>query len=181
MHVAVRAFCIVSVGVASSFGTVQAQAGGPTTSVATEYLMTAFVPLDPPRVVDSNLLIFNVKPGGKVTGKVDGTIMAPSADWIRIMPSGVWRMDARETIETDDKQLIYVTFNGVINCSKDTMDRFNKGDVVKSEDCYFVMSPTFETKSEKYSWLNDVQTVAKMIEAKSGDGSHVTYDIFIVK
>lgn len=44
---------------------------------------------------------------------------------------------------------------------------------------YFITSPTFETKSEKYGWLNGVQAVGKALELKRGD--HVTYEIFAVK
>ena len=41
-------------------------------------------------------------------------------------------------------------------CDKETTDRFRKGEAIKVDDCYLISAPTFETKSEKYSWLNDV-------------------------
>jgi hypothetical protein len=37
--------------------------------------------------------------------------------------------------------------------------------VLKVDDCYLISAPTFETKSEKYSWLNDVQAIGKMAQA----------------
>jgi hypothetical protein len=39
--------------------------------------------------------------------------------------------------------------------------------------------PTFQTKSEKYSWLNDVVAMGKMVEYQPGE--HLIYDLFVVK
>ena len=39
-------------------------------------------------------------------------------------------------------------------------------------------APTFETKSEKYGWINAVQAVGKMTSLKFGD--HLDYDVFAV-
>jgi len=38
---------------------------GPTTSVSTEYLMTLYAPVDPPKAVDSTLVIYNVRVGSR--------------------------------------------------------------------------------------------------------------------
>jgi Protein of unknown function (DUF3237) len=50
-----------------------------------------------------------------------------------------------------------------------------------ANDEYFIISPTFETTSKKYAWLNDVVAIGKIVSHKMGEGSHVTYDIFIVR
>jgi hypothetical protein len=44
-----------------------------------------------------------------------------------------------------------------------------------------MLAPTFETKSEKYKWLNEVQTVGKMIEFQRINDPHVAYDIFALR
>jgi hypothetical protein len=75
------------------------------------------------------------------------------------LKQGTLRLDVRGTIKTDDGEHIYTSYNGVIQCSKEQMDRLNKGEEMKTEDCYFLTAPTFETKSEKYGWLNGLQTV----------------------
>jgi Protein of unknown function (DUF3237) len=36
------------------------------------------------------------------------------ADWLRVMPSGFNRLDVRLTNRTDDGQLIFMTYCGVI-------------------------------------------------------------------
>jgi len=156
-------------------------AGGPTTSLQTEFLMTLYVSLDPPQIADANLLIFNV-PTGSVEGpRIKGKILPPSADWLRIMPGGVSRLDVRTTIQTDDGELIFISYNGARLCPKDIQEKFVKGEVLKADECYFVTAPTFETKSEKYAWLNAIQAIGKMVEQKRGEGSYIKYDIFAVK
>ena len=57
-------------------------AGGPETSIQTEYLMTAHAPLDAPQAIDQSLLVFNVQPGGWVEGpRIKGKLLAPGADF----------------------------------------------------------------------------------------------------
>ena len=160
----------------------QASAGaeGPATAIQTEYLMTIHAPLAPVQVVDQSLRIFNVSAGGWVEGpRIKGKILGPSADWLRAMPSGVARLDVRTTIQTDDGELIFTSYNGLIYGSKEQMDRLNAGEELKAGDCYFITAPTFETKSEKYGWMNVVQAVGKMRSFKVGD--HIDYDIFVLK
>ena len=159
-----------------------ASAAGPEATIQTEYLMTLHAPLDPPQAIDQGLLIFNVQQGGWFEGaRLKGKLLAPGADWLRVMPSGVMRLDVRATIQTDDGELIYVSYGGAIQCSKEQADRLNSGQQLKAGDCYFVTAPTFQTRSEKYGWLNGLQAVGKMISLKVGEGGHVRYDIFAVK
>jgi hypothetical protein len=160
---------------------IPAGAGGPTASVQTEYLMSMHAPLAPPLTVDQSLLVIGVPAtGGWVEGpRIKGKLVGPGGDWLRVMPSGILRLDVRATIQTDDNELIFTSYNGVIQCSKEQMDRFNAGEELKVADCHFITAPTYETKSEKYSWMNGVQAVGKMISLKGGD--HIDYDIFAVK
>ena len=86
-----------------------------TTRIETEYVMTYLAPLDTPIAVDDSLQIFNVKPGGWVKGpRINGTFVAPGGDWLRTMPSGVFRLDVRGSIRKDDGAEIYFSYNGVI-------------------------------------------------------------------
>jgi hypothetical protein len=151
----------------------------PTTSIQTEYLMTLRGSLEPAQVIDSSRVAVNV-PGGVVEGpRIKGKILPPAGDWGYILPSGVFRLDVRATIQTDDGEIIYISYNGIWQRSKEVNDKFNNGETITSADCYFFSAPTFQTKSEKYGWLNAVQAVGKMVEIKRGD--HITYDIFVVK
>ena len=170
---------LVSVGA----GSASLQAAAQSTQVRTEYLMTYLAPLDPPTVIDGGLQIFNVRPGGWVKGpQINGAYVAPSGDWLRTMPSGVFRLDVRGTIRTDDGADIYVSYNGTIQHSKESVERLMKGEVLSDKDVpYFVTAPTFQTLSPKYAWLNGVQAVGKMVELKMGEGGYVKYDVFVVR
>lgn len=151
-----------------------------TTQISTEYLMTIYAPLEPGQEVDPTLYIYNVGPGGWVKGpKINGTLVAPSGDWFRVMPSGVSRLDVRATIKTDDGALIYLTYNGIFKDSKETEQRANKGEVLTSKDLYFIIAPTMQTASKKYDWLNGVQCIGKMVSYKSD--SYGKYDIFAIR
>jgi Protein of unknown function (DUF3237) len=151
------------------------------TSVSTEYLMTVYIQKDPALAAASTLAISRDQTGGWIRGKVSGRIVDPSADWVTIVPSNAMRLrlDARVTIETDEHETIYMSYNGRMNCDKENADRFRKGEPIKADECYLVSAPTFQTKSEKYSWLNDVQAIGKMVEYKNED--HLIYDLFVVK
>lgn len=171
--------------VVTAFATLGAwtlRADAQTSKVTTEYLMTYFAPLER-YAIDSSNVVVNVRPGGWVKGpRVNGKIIPPGGDWLRIMPSGVTRLDVRLLIETDDGAHIYMTYNGVSVLSKEATDALDRGEVVTDKTAgYFVTAPTFQTSSEKYSWLNKVQAVGKMVELKRGDGYYIKYDVFIVR
>ena len=153
-----------------------------TTQIATEYLMTLYAPLNAPQGIDNSLLVYNVRDGGWIKGpKVNGILLSPAADWLRVMPGGNLRLDVRGTFKTDDGALVYITYNGVISHSKESSDRLAKGEVLTAKDLYFITAPTMQTSSEKYAWLNHVQCVGKVVEVKGGQNPFVKYDIFIVR
>ena len=153
-----------------------------TTSIKSEYIMTLTAQLDAPHVVNDKLFIYNV-PSGTVAGpKLKGKVIQPTADWLALMPSGNFRLDVRLTILTDDNQYVYMTYNGVIKPNEAADKKFDEGkEVIKADEQYFMTAPTFQTASPKYAWLNDVQTVGKMIEVIGGTESYVKYDIFAVR
>ncbi len=149
----------------------------PSVSIETEYLGTVEVQLDAGQVVGP-VVIVNV-PGGTLKGpKINGTLIAPSGDWLSVMPDGSLRLDVRSSVKTDDGELILVAFNGVIAPNKDATERFNKGEVITSKDEYFIFAPRFTTASKKYDWLNKVQAVGKMVSFQKGK---LKYDLFLVR
>ncbi|WP_461480886.1 DUF3237 domain-containing protein [Porticoccus sp.] len=155
----------------------------PSTTIATEYLMTYVAPLDPPLAIDDGMMIVNVRPGGWVKGpQISGKFVAPGADWLRIMPSGVFRLDVRGLIETDDGAHIFISYNGIIKNSEQSAARLNNGELLTDRDIpYFIAAPTFQTASEKYAWLNDIQAINKMTEIQFGPEGYVKYDVFLIR
>jgi len=151
-----------------------------TAQIKTEYLMTLHADLEAPQAIDAATLIFNVK-GGWVEGpRIKGKLLAPGADWLQILPSGVWRLDVRATIATDDDQMIFTSYNGIISFPEATGAKMASGSAITQADVsYFVTAPTFRTASEKYSWLNRVQAVGKMVQLSTDPANTlVRYDIF---
>ena len=152
------------------------------TEISTEYLMTLYAPLDTPQAIDDALLVFNVSDGGWVKGpNIKGKLRAPGADWLQVLPDGTLKLDVRLTIETDDGALIYITYNGVARHTDESLAKNQSGESITSSEMYFVTAPTMRTSSEKYGWLNHVQCIGKMTRLKSGEGSFVEYDIFVVR
>jgi hypothetical protein len=153
------------------------------TKISTEYLMTIVVPTER-KAIDPTLTIVNVLPGGTFKGPgIQGKIIAPSGDWLRTMPSGALRQEAKLTLETDDGAFIYMSYVGVVAMSKEAGEALARGEIVTDKSVpYFINTPLFQTSSEKYSWLNKVQTVGKMVELKRTPAeAYVKYDIFVLR
>jgi len=149
-----------------------------------EYLMTYEAELELPQVINDSLYIYTCKPGGWARGPgINGSFTGGPCDWPRIMPSGVARLDVRATLKTDDGELIYITYNGIIKHSEKSYEKLVNGARITPEDgIYFITAPTFQTSSEKYGWLNGVQAVGKMIEVQvSSERSYVRYDVYVVR
>lgn len=153
------------------------------TEITTEYLMRMSAPIDPPQQIDNTLMIINVLAGEENWFKgpnIKGKVIAPAGDWMHVMPDKDknLRLDGRATLETDDGALIYMSYNGVLYQSKESFDRWMKGETLTSKDVlYFITAPTFRTSSDKYALLNHVQCVSKLVKW----GNPMIYDVFIVR
>ncbi len=166
-----------------SFIAFPAVAQAQSTQIRTEYLMTIVVPTER-KSIDPTLTIVNVLSGGTFNGAgIQGKIIAPSGDWLRTMPSGALRQEAKLTLETDDGAFIYMSYVGVVAMSKEAGDALARGEVLNDKSVpYFINTPLFQTSSEKYGWMNKVQTVGKMVELKrTSTEAYVKYDIFVLR
>ena len=116
--------------------------------------------------------------GGRFEGdRLRGTVQAgPGGDWLLMRNDGVLALDVRITLQTDDDQLIYMSYKGMRHGPKDVLDRLNRGEKVDPKTYYFRMVPLFETSSEKYSWLNKMIAVATGYREATGP----TYNVFEV-
>ena len=173
---------MMTVAVLVAVATAQSPASAQVTEITTEYLMTLYAPLES-FPIDSSTVVVNVREGGWVRGpRINGRIISPGGDWLRVMPSGARRLDVRLLVETDDGALIHVTYNGVYVMSQEATDALARGEVVTDKNVgYFVTAPMFQTSSDRYDWLNGVQAVGKMIELRSRGEHYIKYDIFLVR
>lgn len=141
------------------------------------------ITLEVPRIVD-----LGATPNGRrriatVTGgnfegeRLRGTVHpAPGGDWIVSRPDGAMVLDVRLTLETDDQQLIYMTYRGLRHGPAEVMARLAKGETVDPASYYFRTTPVFETASKKYDWLNRIIAVATGRREATGP----VYDVFEV-
>ena len=83
------------------------------------------------------------------------------------------QLDVRLTLETDDKQMIYMTYKGFRHGPKDVIDRLNRGEAVDAGLYYFRTTPYFETSSDKYAWMNSICCVASGSRSAAGPTYHV--------
>lgn len=150
--------------------------------LAGEYLTTLHSPSgEPPQMIDSSLAIYRMSGEGWARGpKLSGTLLPPTADWMRIMPGGSFRIDARMVIRTAEQALIYVSYGGVVSVSQENFERMSAGETLTARDMYFLITPTFQTAHENYAWLNHVQAVGRVAELKGGAQGYVRYDVFTV-
>jgi len=82
--------------------------------------------------------------GGTFDGeRLRGKVLPGGGDWVTRRPDGVFELDLRETLETDDGALVYLTFSGV----RDDASH------------YFRTLPRFETAAPKYDFLNRLLAV----------------------
>jgi hypothetical protein len=151
------------------------------TMIQTSPLFT--ITLEVPRIVDlgatpnGNRRIATVT-GGKFEGeRLRGTVQAtPGGDWILVRPDGATVLDVRLTLETDDRQLIYMTYRGLRHGPAEVMARLAKGEAVDPSSYYFRTTPAFETASKKYDWLNRIIAIATGRREATGP----VYEVFEV-
>lgn len=102
--------------------------------------------------------------GGHFEGpEIKGTIVPPGGDWVMARSDRTMKLDVRLQLVTDDGENILMCYQGI---------------GIPTDDGLKVRTaPTFETGSEKYGWLNNVQAVGIGL----GGGETVTYDIYALQ
>jgi hypothetical protein len=86
---------------------------------------------------------------------------SPSGDWLIVGPRDVATLDIRMLLQTHDGAQVLMHGFGRTNAAK-----FASG-----APCYF--TPLFESDDSRYTWLNEVQGVAR----GTASGNIVTFDL----
>src|SRR5436309_3573561 len=84
------------------------------------------------------LTIFPVTGGSFEGERLRGKVLAGGGDRVTAHSDGTFTLDMRVTLETDDGELIHMTFTGVRD----------------DANSYFRTVPRFETAAPKYAFLN---------------------------
>lgn len=129
-----------------------------------EHLYDMHVDLEPPQDVPGPAgfrQVYIVK-GGTLEGpKLKGELLPGGGDWALVGADGVLRLDVRATLRTDDGELIYATYNGLIEAAPDVFAKLVAGENVPLSDYYFYTNPMFQTGAAKYAWLNQVMAIGR--------------------
>jgi len=97
--------------------------------------------------------------GGQFEGKLSAEVLPGGADWQFISSDDVAHLEARYTIRTSDGSLILVENRGLRHGPRDILEAVMSGEIVDPAAYYFRSTPTFETASENYAWLNRIVSV----------------------
>src|SRR5262245_8857188 len=85
--------------------------------------------------------------GGSFEGeRLRGKVLTGGGGWTVKRPDGIFELDLRVTLETDDGALIHLTFDGI------------RDDEIPGAP-YFRTVPRFETADPRYSFLNRLLAV----------------------
>jgi Protein of unknown function (DUF3237) len=116
--------------------------------------------------------------GGSFEGpNLKGKILPDGGDWLLVRSDGVGELDARATLQTDDGALIYVTNRGYLTNIPQLTPRYMAGEQIPPEEYYYVTTPSFETDTPQYAWLQQVVVVGRGSLIPGG----VSYQFFAVR
>ena len=91
--------------------------------------------------------IYYIKGGTFEGPKLKGQVLPVGGDWLIKRPDGANELDIRTTLQTDEGDLIYTKYGGIIYR------------LPNSAQTYWRTVWYFETASEKLSWLNRILAV----------------------
>lgn len=120
--------------------------------------------------------LYPIKGGWFKGPGLQGEVLPGGSDAFLVRPDGTATLDVRATLKTDDGDLIFVTYKGLLHPVPTLEARLIGGETVAWSAYYFRIAPVYETASEKYAWLN--QTLAVGVgEADLGGVSYTVYRI----
>jgi hypothetical protein len=145
-------------------------------------LMTYSASLNPPQEVGrgpyGTRMIFEVTGGHFEGQKLKGEFLSCGGDWLLVDDNGVGHLDVRATMKTDDGELIYMQYNGVLHLNEKVQAALGAGGTTEYGDTEFFTAPRFETGSDKYQWINGIQAVA---EGRITPGPTVEYSVYVLE
>ncbi len=92
--------------------------------------------------------------GGRVTGRISGTIINLGADWQTIAHDGVAELDARYAFETPDGALVEIINQGYRHGPAEVMKQLASGAPTPPESYYMRSTARLESGHPDYQWLN---------------------------
>lgn len=114
--------------------------------------------------------------GGTFEGPgLRGIVLPGGTDAILGRPDGATQLDVRVTLQTDDDQLIYTRYDGLMDTNPAAVPTAAGESTV--EGMYWRVTPTFETGSERYAWMNRIVCVG----VGDSTGGRANYTVYAVR
>jgi hypothetical protein len=135
------------------------------TELRSRHLMDFFIEVKKPWIVGktpgADRRIGEIAGGHFEGRKLKGTILTSGSDWQTVRGDGVWMINVRMLLETDDGALIATTYQGMRHGPQEILDALARGESVSPDSYYMRVAPVFETASPEYDWLNRLVSVAQ--------------------
>ncbi|MGA8391121.1 MAG: DUF3237 domain-containing protein [Burkholderiaceae bacterium] len=93
--------------------------------------------------------------GGKVTGKLSGTVLPGGADFQMVVSDTCADLDARYLLRLDNGEHVFVMNRALRRGSVEDIARLVRGEPVDPAAIYFRCAPTFEVSSPALAWLTE--------------------------
>jgi hypothetical protein len=93
--------------------------------------------------------------GGKVTGKLNGTVLPGGADFQMVVSDTCADLDARYLLQLDNGEHIFVMNRALRRGSVEDIAKLVRGEPVDPAAIYFRCAPTFEVSSPALAWLTE--------------------------
>jgi Protein of unknown function (DUF3237) len=104
--------------------------------------------------------VFSVAGGEFVGDRLRGSILPViGSDLLLVRVDGSAQQDVRILLQTDEGELILMTYRGVRHGSPEVNARIARGQSVSGTEYYLRTAPFFETSSANHSWINRIVTV----------------------
>lgn len=92
--------------------------------------------------------------GGRVTGRLTGTVLGVGADWQTVTRDGVGEMHAQYAFRTDDGALVEIVNEGFRHGPPEVMARLAAGEPTPPESYYMRSTARLQSGHPDYTWLN---------------------------
>ncbi len=92
--------------------------------------------------------------GGRVTGRVSGTVLPVGSDWQTVSADGLAEIDARYAFRTADGAVVEIVNQGLRHGPPDVMRQLASGIPTPAQAYYMRSSARLESGHPDYRWLN---------------------------
>lgn len=132
-------------------------------SVSTRPLFVMHLDAKKPMVIGATPSAFRqiiAVPSGTFAGeRISGLVLDGGSDWQIKRRDGATELDVRLTLQTDEGDLICMTYKGLRHGPTDVIEKLERGEIVDPASIYFRINPLFETASKKYDWINRILAI----------------------